>query len=117
MIYKIRNKEIEINVGDKMNYLEEMVSEELERANEKHGGEFPTIEHTLTVLREEIEESQEEVENIKDCFDKIWKDYRGQNVQDLDFKRLEMFSTNLIEEAVQVIAMVRKYQNSKENMK
>ena len=54
---------------------------------------------------------------IKDYFDKIWKDYRGQNVQDLDFKRLEMFATNLIEEAVQVIAMVRKYQNSKENMK
>jgi hypothetical protein len=100
-----------------MNYLEEIVTEELKKANEKHGGKFPSIEHTLTVLREEIEESQEEVENIKACFDKIWKDYRGQNVNDLDFKRLEMFATNLIEEAVQVIAMVRKYQNSKENMK
>ena len=97
-----------------MNYLEEMVSEELERANEKHGGEFPTIEHTLTVLREEIEETQEEVENIKNCFDKIWKDYRGQNVQDSDFEKIEMFATNLVGEVVQVIAMVRKYQNSKE---
>ena len=100
-----------------MNYLEEMVSEELERANEKHGGEFPSIEHTLTVLREEIEEVIEECSNLEGIFNKIWKDYRGQNVQDLDFKRLEMFANNLIEEAVQVIAMVRKYQNSKENMK
>ena len=100
-----------------MNYLEEMVSEELERANKKHGGEFPTIEHTLTVLREEIEEVIEECSNLEGIFNKIWKDYRGQNVQDLDFKRLEMFANNLIEEAVQVIAMVRKYQNSKENMK
>lgn len=100
-----------------MNYLEEMVSEELERANTKHESYFPTIEHTLTVLREEVEESREEIENIEACFEKIWKDYRGQSVNELDFDRLEMHAENLLQESLQIIAMVRKYKYSKENMR
>ena len=36
--------------------LNKLVDKELERANVIHGPYFPTVEHTLTVLREEVEE-------------------------------------------------------------
>jgi hypothetical protein len=96
--------------------LEKLIEKELERANAKHKPYFPTIEHTLTVLREEVEESSEEIGNIEACFNKIWKDYRGENINEKYFDRLEMHANNLLEECVQIIAMVRKYKYSKENM-
>ena len=100
-----------------MNYLEEMVSEELERANTKHLPHFPSMEHAMFVIQEEVKEVSEENQNIKNTFKKMKRDSRKDDVKDVDFKRLEMFATNIISEAVQVIAMVRKYQYSKENMK
>lgn len=99
-----------------MNYLEELVKEELERANAKHISFFPSIEHCLCVLREEKEEVDTENENIKEVYNKIWKDYKDENIDEKDFDRLELFANNIIQEAVQVVAMVRKYKYSKEYM-
>lgn len=99
-----------------MNYLEEMVSEELERANVKHLPYFPSMEHAMFVIQEEVKEVSEENQNIKNTFKKMKRDSRKDDVKDVDFKRLEMFATNIITEAVQVLAMVRKYQLSKENI-
>lgn len=92
--------------------MEKLIEKELERANAKHGIHFPTIEHSLSVIREEVEEVHEESQNLQDIFNKIWKGYRNGKIDDKDFARLEMHAKNVIEESVQVIAMIKKHRYS-----
>jgi len=92
--------------------LEVMVVEELAKANKKHIDKFPTIEHGLSVLREEVEEVQEECENLTNIFNKIWKGYRKGEIDKKDLRFLELYAENIICESVQILAMVKKYKES-----
>ena len=93
--------------------LNKLIDKELERSNVIHESFFPTVEHTLTVLREEVEEVVEECSNLDGVFNKIWKGYRHNNIDELDYDRLELSAKNIIEESVQVLAMIKKYKQSK----
>ena len=92
--------------------LEVMVVEELTKANKKHESKFPTVEHGLSVLREEVEEVQEECENLTNIFNKIWKGYRKGEIDKKDLRFLELYAENIICESVQILAMVKKYKES-----
>ena len=93
--------------------LNKLIDKELERANVMHGPYFPTVEHTLTVLREEVEEVIEECSNLEGIFNKIWKGYRHNNIDELDYGILELRANNIIKESIQVLAMIKKYKQSK----
>lgn len=93
--------------------INKLIDKELERSNVIHEPYFPTVEHTLTVLREEVEEVVEECSNLDGVFNKIWKGYRHNNIDELDYDRLELSAKNIIEESVQVLAMIKKYKQSK----
>ena len=93
--------------------LNKLIDKELERANVIHGPHFPTVEHTLTVLREEVEEVMEECSNLEGIFNKIWKGYRHNNIDELDYDILELRANNIIKESIQVLAMIKKYKQSK----
>ena len=88
--------------------IEKMVVEELVRSKQIHG-DFPSIEHALTVLIEEIEETEEEVTELREHYKKLWQTYRNRRVSEDILDQMELTCTNIIDEVIQVLAMIRKY--------
>ena len=92
--------------------IKKLVNEELNKANEKYGNKFPTVEHALSVIREEVEEVEEGSKELKKDFEKMWKNYRGKLRIDDELIHMEFETQMLIEEAIQVLAMIKKYRKS-----
>ena len=98
--------EIREKIENKVN---ELVELELERAKEKHGEKFNSKMEAYGVIKEEIEESREEVENLEVALNKFWRGIRGNDVDIKDIKVIKMYAMNLINESLQVAAMCDKY--------
>ena len=87
-----------------------LVQHELSKANAK----FPPFASEMegwAVLKEEIEEADEELVNIRRWHDQIWIDIRGNRKLHSDYIRLiRTLAQKMMVEAAQVAAMALKYE-------
>lgn len=97
--------------------LQFLITEMLQEAQKKHGRTFNSNMEAYGVLKEEIEESREEVENLEVALNKFWRGIRGNDVDIKDIKVIKMYAMNLINESLQVAAMCDKYFESFEEEK
>ena len=87
-----------------------LVQHELEKANAKFP-QFASDMEGWAVLKEEIEEANEELVNIKRWHDQIWIAIRGNRKLHSDYIRLiRTLAQRLMVEAAQVAAMAAKYE-------
>ena len=87
---------------------------ELERANEKFDSEFHSTHEAYSVLKEEVEEAQEEFEYMNHELNCIW-DYVKRNKTEnalAHMKNMKKYAINMAAEAVQVGAMCEKFIDS-----
>jgi hypothetical protein len=91
--------------------IEALISDELKRAREKFPQPTNSPHEGFAVLLEEIEEMDEEMDIIRVIKDVLWKNVKTDNLEEqkkaLDLMRTHNF--NLIKEAIQVGAMIDKY--------
>lgn len=95
--------------------VELLVEKELKSANEKFPS-FASAHEGYAVIKEEIEEASEELDNCKDAFEDMWKEIKGNNTkeQTICAKVLYCQAKNLACEAIQVAAMAQKLIDSLE---
>ena len=89
-----------------------LVQHELEKANAKFP-QFASDMEGWAVLKEEIEEADEELVNIRRWHDQIWIAIRGNRKLHSDYIRIRMIRTlaqKMMVEAAQVAAMALKYE-------
>lgn len=93
--------------------IEELVAQELSAANKK----FPPFTSDMegwAVLKEELEEAQEELDQIRYTHISLWRYIRGYNPRvDSNMQmvaNMQVSARKLIAEAIQVAAMADRYQ-------
>lgn len=91
--------------------VEKLVSEELERANKKFPM-FHSVHEGYAVLKEEIEETENEVDELKMRLDYLWNNIRLDLIGDMHADKIYNLSINAAAEAIQVAAMAQKYKDS-----
>ena len=94
-----------------------LVEEELQAANAIHPL-FHSPHEGYAVLLEEVEETLECLENIRSSVKRLWGSIRVDSTPDAvaNAACIELFATQTAAEAIQVAAMARKYQQSREEM-
>ena len=87
--------------------IEKLVQQELKEANEKYP-QFHSDHETWAVIKEEVEECEEELKKLQACMQEIWAKIRkNKSIQEwLTFA--ERCAIDLIREAIQVAAMCEK---------
>ena len=78
---------------------------------------FTDAHHGYAVLKEEIEEVEEELKAVKQMLDAMWISIRTDTTPKLSITMMENHAINLAAEAIQVIAMCNKFRNSSEQWK
>ena len=94
--------------------VEILTNEELERANKKFMSKFNSTHEAYAVLKEEVEEAQEEFEYMNHELNCIW-DYVKRNKTEnalAHMKNMKKYAINMAAEAVQVGAMCEKFIDS-----
>jgi len=90
-------------------HIEALIQEELERIIEEHGL-FVDDHQAYAVIREEVEEAEDEIIILKESMDELWKRVRNDDLDNLDImESLQLHGIELIKEGVQVVACARKY--------
>lgn len=90
--------------------IEDVADKEYERAV-LDWGKFTNIREAESVLREEVEEAEEETRYLKMHFDHLWYDIKSDNSKEAILDRLQEVNAvaqRLAAEAVQVMAVSRK---------
>ena len=88
--------------------IEELAEIELEEANKVHRKYFASDHECFAVIKEELEEAEEEMNRLHNALDALWiKVKMDADIEDIliDMKRICYF---LISEAIQVYAMCEK---------
>lgn len=90
-------------------HIEALVSEELDRIVKEHGL-FASDHEAYAVIKEEIEEAQEEQISVAAGLAKYWQRIRSDDTDNTDvMDSVERHGIELIKEAVQVVACARKW--------
>ena len=92
--------------------IKELVDKELIRSTHIHESTFPSVEHALTVLREEVEEVEESTQELRKDFNIFWTSYRENMLLEEELDSMELTCEHIIKEAIQVMAMIDKYRKS-----
>lgn len=73
--------------------------------------DFRSAHEGYAVLKEELEETEDEMNILKENMDELWEQIKGNHtcLYSSTLKDLEDHSLSMIKEAVQVAAMVYKY--------
>lgn len=90
-------------------HIEALVEDETERIIEEHGL-FADDHHAWSVIKEELEEVQEDYLQAKTWHNVWWQRIRSDDIDNLDVvDEIEKNAIEAIKELVQVIACCRKY--------
>jgi len=94
--------------------IEQLINEELERANTKYQPKFNSIREGYIVLREEIEEAKEDVDFCFGRSEQLWHYVRNKELEHMGecADRIEKTAIAGIKELIQVAAMCRKFRMS-----
>lgn len=88
--------------------IDELAELELEEANNVHRRYFASDHECYSVIKEELEEAEEEITQLKNALDALWLMVKmDSDLEDMliDMKRISYF---LIADAIQVYAMCEK---------
>jgi len=91
--------------------IEKLAMEELERSNKRHSL-FNSTHEGYAVIKEEVEEAEEELNDMQGKLLTIWCNVRNDNAygtMDGHVEILRKFALNLAAEAIQVAAMCSKF--------
>ena len=91
----------------------EMIKIELERANKDHPL-FNSDHEGYAVMREEFDEATEEMKKVADSMECLWQVIKSDAEGQATLIRLKQRVRYLIAEAVQLGAMVEKFEQSRE---
>lgn len=89
------------------NQVEELVQVELDSANEKFPL-FHSMHEAYAVMKEELEECEEEISNSKKFLELIWSMIRIDGVTSCDIASLKEKAIKLAVESIQLAAMAQK---------
>lgn len=100
-----------------MNHCEDklpaLVTEELVAANLVNPP-FHSTHEGYAVLKEEIEEAKEALDEITVCLDMLWEHVKKDSPTAYAYaQRIEKYAMRLAAEAIQVAAMAQKFQDSR----
>jgi len=95
-----------------MSKIQQMITEELQRARIKFPQPLNSPHEGYAVLLEEVEELIDEIDFLKEHISDLWQAVKSNNndVQLDELRRSRERIDNIITEAVQVGAMIEKYQ-------
>lgn len=88
--------------------IEALFKEELTDANLHHREAFASPHEAYAVLKEEIEEAAEDLEDIKILLEEIWTLCRGDEPMLSELTKMHSMALSLVQESVQVGAMTLK---------
>lgn len=94
--------------------IEKMIKRELRRANTIHRDRFASMHEAESVIREEIEEAQDDFETMQTRHSWLWLSIKNRN-EDIPFKSVEkirVYAIETIKELIQVAAMCDKFKDS-----
>lgn len=94
--------------------IEPLVQEELNRANAKFP-QFASPHEGWAVIKEEVEEAENELENVKWELEDAWKRIKDELEPIRRIKLVREFAICLAAEAIQVAAMAQKFVNMHES--
>lgn len=81
---------------------------ELDRASEKHGESFNSPAEAYAVIKEELEEAQENMESLSDSIDYFWESVKD-NINTIeDAEWIRKYALSAAAELIQVAAMAKK---------
>lgn len=90
--------------------IDDAISMELEEACKVHGERFNSLHEAYAVIKEELEEAEEELQRCKRKLEDVWSDVRKNNTEDAlyDLLSIEAAAKNTATECCQVAAMAEK---------
>ena len=91
--------------------VEKLVQKELESANQRFPM-FRSDHEGYAVIKEEIEESEQALENTKVYLKLLWIGVKGNLVHERNIQYLKRYAKELACEAIQVAAMAQKFIDS-----
>ena len=91
--------------------VEKLVQKELESANQKFPM-FRSDHEGYAVIKEEIEESEQALENTKVYLNLLWIGVKENLVHERNIKYLKRYAEDLACESIQVAAMAQKFIDS-----
>jgi len=86
--------------------------EELERANKEFQPKFNSTHEAYAVLKEEVEEAEAELKNVKMMLEDCWFDIKRNTTPNRNIIAIKNCAINLSAEAIQVAAMAQKFIDS-----
>ena len=89
-------------------HIEALINEELDRIVEEHGY-FNSDHEAYAVIKEEVEEVEEDLDNLRFGLEVFWEHVRNDDDNLENAEAIERNGIELIKEAVQVVACCRKY--------
>ena len=91
-----------------------LVKAEYEEACKEWGNKYNSLHEGYAVLLEEIEEANTEKLLLDDAINEIWKQVKHNKLETKEIKRAIIHAGFLIKETAQIIAVLLKMQNTKE---
>lgn len=91
-----------------MNGVKYLVQHELDMASEEHGEKFHSNHEAYAVIKEEIEETSDELATIADSLDRMWCSIMVDEKIGVHLEYIEKHAMQCACEAIQVAAMARK---------
>lgn len=89
--------------------IEEAIRHELDVAKSKHGETFHSVHEAYAVLLEEIQETDEEMQRVKEYADAAWLRVRTDGPPEIWVERMQKHAKQMAMEAAQVAAVCRKW--------
>jgi len=88
--------------------IQQLVSEELDRANGKFGA-FNSIHEGYAVILEETEEAEHDFQMIQWNMNELWMKVKSDEVTPRVANDIKKYAINLAAEAIQIAAMAEKF--------
>jgi hypothetical protein len=93
-----------------MNKLEDLIKEELLRANKKHNSLFHSLHEFWAVILEEVQEAGKDMNKVNYLSNDLWEYVKTDNYNKCHevTNEISKMAANCIHELIQVIAMTKK---------
>lgn len=94
-----------------------LIQAEYENACNQYGEKFNSIHEAYAILKEELEETMNELNTMNAVFDVLWLDVKGDNIEPLNklISNMKSYQLKAMKELAQVGAVLLKFKNTIKN--
>lgn len=92
--------------------IEQAILYELQNIIKNYGATYASEHEAYAILLEEVEESEEALDGVKNYLNCLWTSIRNNSVSDFDLHQLKEFALALAEESVQVAAVCERFEET-----